>query len=87
VFDHFPKYLVTILLGDFIAKLRREDSFKPKIGNESLHEDSNDNGIKVANFPTSKNLVVKIQCFRTETFITTPGTLLMGRLTIRLIMT
>jgi hypothetical protein len=63
VFDHFPKYLVTILLGEFIAKLRREDIFKPKIGNESLHEDSNDNGIKVANFPTSKNLVVKSTMF------------------------
>jgi exonuclease III len=46
VFDHFPKYHMQILLGDFNAKLRREDTFKLTIRNESLHEDSNDNGVK-----------------------------------------
>jgi endonuclease/exonuclease/phosphatase family metal-dependent hydrolase len=52
-----------ILLGDFNAKLGREDTFKPTIGNESLHEDSNDNGVRVVNFATSKNLVVKSTMF------------------------
>jgi hypothetical protein len=33
-----------ILLGYFIAKIGREDIFKPTIGNERLHEISNDNG-------------------------------------------
>jgi hypothetical protein len=47
VFYHFPKYHIKILLGDFNAKLGREDTFKPTIGNESLHEDSNDNGVRV----------------------------------------
>jgi hypothetical protein len=41
-----------ILLGDFNAKVGREDIFKPTIGNESLHEISNDNGIRVVNFAT-----------------------------------
>jgi hypothetical protein len=31
-----------ILLGDFSAKVGREDILKPTIGNESLHEISND---------------------------------------------
>jgi hypothetical protein len=57
VFDHFPKYHMKILLGDFNAKLWREDIFKPTIGNESLHEDSNDNGVRVVNFATSRYLV------------------------------
>jgi endonuclease/exonuclease/phosphatase family metal-dependent hydrolase len=57
-FYHFPKYHTKILLGDFNAK------FKPTIGNESLHEDRNDNGVRVVNFPTSKNLVVKSTMFR-----------------------
>jgi hypothetical protein len=48
-----------ILLGDFNAKLGREDTIKPTIGNESLHEDSNDNGVRVVHFATSKDLVVK----------------------------
>jgi exonuclease III len=33
VFDEFPKDDTKILLGDFNAKVRREDFFKPKIGN------------------------------------------------------
>jgi hypothetical protein len=48
-----------ILLGDFNAKVGREDIFKPIIGNESLHEASNDNGVRVVNFATSKNLFIK----------------------------
>jgi hypothetical protein len=38
VFDKFPKYHMKLLLGDFNAKVGREDIFKPTIGNESLHE-------------------------------------------------
>jgi hypothetical protein len=60
VFDKFPKYLMKILLRDFNAKVGREDIFKPTIGNESLHEISNDNGVSIVNFATSKNLVIKI---------------------------
>jgi endonuclease/exonuclease/phosphatase family metal-dependent hydrolase len=57
VFDHFPTYHMKILLGDFNAKLGRMDTFKPTIRNENLHEDSNDNGVRVVNFATSKDLV------------------------------
>jgi hypothetical protein len=46
-----------ILLGDFNAKVGRKDISKPTIGNESSHEINNDNGIRVLNFATSKNLV------------------------------
>jgi hypothetical protein len=63
VFDNFPKYHMKILLGDFNANVGREDTFKPTTGNESLHQDSNDNGVRVVNFATSKNLVVKSTMF------------------------
>jgi hypothetical protein len=43
VFDKFPKYHIKILLGDFSAKVGRQDIFKLAIGNESLHKISNDN--------------------------------------------
>jgi hypothetical protein len=33
VFDKVPRYHMKILLGDFNAKVGREDSFKPIIGN------------------------------------------------------
>jgi hypothetical protein len=52
-----------ILLEDFNAKLGREETFKPTIGNESLHEDSNDNDVRVVNFATSKNLGGKSTMF------------------------
>ena len=63
VFYHFPKYHMKILLRDFNAKVGRENIFKPTIGNESLHQDSNDNGVRIVNFATSKNLVVKSTMF------------------------
>jgi hypothetical protein len=40
-----------------------EDIFKPAIGNESLHEISNDNGLRVVNFTTYKNLTVRSTMF------------------------
>jgi hypothetical protein len=48
-----------ILLGDLNAKVGREDIFKPTTGNESLHEISTDNGVKVVNFATSTKLILK----------------------------
>jgi len=59
IFDYFPKYHMKILLGEFNAKVGREKIFKPTIGNESLHQYSNDNGVRIVKFATSKNLVVK----------------------------
>ena len=32
VFDHFPRYHMKILLGDFNAKVGRENIFKPTLG-------------------------------------------------------
>jgi len=63
VFDHFPTYHTKILLGDFNAKVERENIFKPTIGNGILHRGSNDNGVRLVNFATSKNLVVKSTMF------------------------
>jgi hypothetical protein len=63
IFDKFPKYHLKILSRDFNAKVGREDIFKPTTGNESLHENSNDNGVRILNFDTSKNLIVKSTMF------------------------
>jgi hypothetical protein len=53
-----------ILLGDFNAKLGKENIFKPTNENESLHQDSNDNGVRIVNIAKSKNLVVKSTMFQ-----------------------
>jgi hypothetical protein len=58
VFDKFPKYHMEIL-GYFNVKVSKEYIFKPAIENGSLNEISNDNGVRVISFVTSKNQTVK----------------------------
>jgi hypothetical protein len=41
----------------------RKDIFKPTIWNESLHQVSNNNGVRIVNFATSNNMVVKSTMF------------------------
>jgi hypothetical protein len=48
-----------ILIGGFNAKSGTEDNCKLRIGHESFHEASNDNGVRIVTFTTSKNLLVK----------------------------
>ena len=43
--------------------MERENIFKPTTGQESLYQDSNDNGVRIVNFATLKNLVVKSTMF------------------------
>jgi hypothetical protein len=46
-------------LGDSNVKAGMEDIFKSTSGNESLHEISNANGVRLVNFAICKNLIVK----------------------------
>jgi hypothetical protein len=48
---------------DFSAKVGKEDILKRTFGIESLHEISNDNGVRGVNFATSKNLTIKSTMF------------------------
>jgi len=52
-----------ILLGDFNAKVGRENIFKLTIGNDSLHQDSNDNGVRIIHLFYTKYLLVKSMMF------------------------
>jgi len=72
-FGHFPKYHMKILFGDFNAKLGKEDFFQ-MIGDESPHSDSNDNCVRIVNFATSKNLVVKNTKFLLQNILKYKGT-------------
>jgi len=84
VFYHFLKYHMKILIGDFNARVGREIIFKPTIGQEGLYQDSNDNGVRIVNFATSKKWCLRARCSLTGTFINTPGPPLMVRLKTRL---
>ena len=54
VLDHCPKWHMQNPLRDFNAKVGRENIFKMTIRNESLHQDSNDNWVRIVNFATTK---------------------------------
>ena len=56
-------YNMKILLGDFNAKVGRENIFKPAIGNETLQQDSKNNGVRILNIATIKILVVNSRMF------------------------
>jgi hypothetical protein len=70
-----------IILENFKGK---EDIFKQTVGTESLHEISNDNGARVVNFATSKNLTVKSTVFPHRNILNLLGQLLMERRTTKL---
>jgi hypothetical protein len=63
VFDNFSTYHMKILSWDFNANVGRENIFKSTIGNESLQQDSNDNGVRIANYATYEHLIVKSTMF------------------------
>lgn len=63
VYNRLPTYDVKIVLGDFNAKVGREVEYKEIAGRHSLHEISNDNGIRLIDFAKDKHLVVKSTMF------------------------
>jgi hypothetical protein len=71
------------MLGDFNAKLGREDIFKPTIGNEISHEIGTDNGVRVVNLSHLETQLSKAPCSLIAAFINTPDPLLMERHTTR----
>jgi hypothetical protein len=83
MFDKFPQYHMKILLH-FNAKVGRENIFKPTVGNESLHEISNDKGIRGVNLPHLKTSESKVRSSHISTSINIHGCLQMGKPTIRL---
>jgi len=53
-FDQFPGYHKNTLFGDFKEKLPTESIFEYTNVRESLHENGNDNCVRVVRFPTRK---------------------------------
>ena len=56
--DSSPRQDIKIILGDFNAQVGREEAFRPFIGLHSLHPVCNDNGVRLASFAASKNMVI-----------------------------
>ena len=63
VYNECPRGDYKIILGDMNAKIGKENEYKPCIGKYSLHENSNDNGIRLIHFSSSRNMVVGSSIF------------------------
>ncbi|CAG9104406.1 unnamed protein product [Plutella xylostella] len=62
-FDQIPDYDTKIVIGDFNAKVGREEAYQPTIGLFSKHPVSNDNGLRLISFASSKSMVIKSTIF------------------------
>jgi endonuclease/exonuclease/phosphatase family metal-dependent hydrolase/ribosomal protein S28E/S33 len=62
-YDSLPSNDMKIVLGDFNAKVGKEETYKGTIGGHSLHDTSNDNGQRVVDFASSRNIVVSSTFF------------------------
>ena len=58
--SQIPSSDIQITLEDFNAKVGKQNIYKPTIGNESLHNETNDNGMKMIQFAISKGLNCEI---------------------------
>jgi hypothetical protein len=73
------------VVGDFNDKIGRGNIFKLTIENESLHEISNDNVVRVVNFSTSKIELSAVQCFQSAALVNSLGHFLMERHAVKFI--
>ena len=58
IYDVTPKHDIKIVLGDFNAKIGKETTFRPTIGKESLHKETNNNGLRLIDFASGKCMTI-----------------------------
>ena len=58
-----PSFGLKIILGDMKAKVGWEQIWKPALGDESLHIESNDNGIRLTSFALANEYKVASTMF------------------------
>uniref|UniRef100_A0A2C9LZR5 Endonuclease/exonuclease/phosphatase domain-containing protein n=1 Tax=Biomphalaria glabrata TaxID=6526 RepID=A0A2C9LZR5_BIOGL len=58
IYDETPKHDIKIVLEDFNAKIGKEPAFRPTLGKESLHEETNNNGIRLVDFASGKGISI-----------------------------
>ena len=57
-YERCSLYDVKIVLGDFNSKLGRENMYGLTIGKFSLHHQTNENGMRIIDFASGRNMVI-----------------------------
>jgi len=57
-YNQCPSYDIKIVLGDFNAKLGKENTFDSIVGNHSLHKDTSSNGLRLIEFAAGRNIII-----------------------------
>ncbi|XP_050079536.1 uncharacterized protein LOC126567354 [Anopheles maculipalpis] len=63
-YDRCPQHDVKIVIGDLNAQVGREEAYKPTIGSFSSHQLTNDNGLRLINFASSKHMSIRSTFFQ-----------------------
>ena len=58
VYSQCPRCDIKIVLGDFNAKVGKEESNYPYAGRNGLHEEHNGNGYKLVQFATATDMII-----------------------------
>uniref|UniRef100_A0A8D8C8R8 Craniofacial development protein 2 n=1 Tax=Culex pipiens TaxID=7175 RepID=A0A8D8C8R8_CULPI len=59
-----PKHDVKIVIGDLNAQVGQEEEFRPVIGRFSAHQQTNENGLRLIDFATSRNMAIRSTFFQ-----------------------
>jgi len=63
IYDKPPGNVIKIILSDLNAMCGKETQFQPTIGKESMHNISNDNGMRIISFASTKSMVISSTTF------------------------
>jgi exonuclease III len=58
VYEELPKHDAIVTLGDFNAKLGKEQIYRETIGRHSLHETTSNNGLRLIQYATTNSLKI-----------------------------
>jgi endonuclease/exonuclease/phosphatase family metal-dependent hydrolase len=58
VYSHWPRHDIKMVLGDFNAKVGKEESNYPYAGRSGLHEECNRNAYKLVQFAAATNMII-----------------------------
>jgi hypothetical protein len=58
-----PSHYVKLMMEEAIAKVGRETVHQPTIGKHSLHESTNENGLRLVDFAASRHMAIKSTYF------------------------